>query len=299
MHDSNLVRVLARQSKTKVGLVDLATAHARGGRGPGAACRSRRSGYVAPPSSTPCSTATLKPSAPSRSDTGCRSAPPASGLGWRGRSSPARRQLPATHGRRRSAAWRRVSPAVARRRRSGKLRAPRQVMPVLHLDPDQVVTGKDEARRALAWARERLGSGARADRLQRHAGAGRCPCSRVTAATPLVTPSSRPWPTSPKAGAIRRARLVVAGGETSGAVVDRLLIPGFLVGVEIAPGVPVLRAVGAKAMLLALKSGNFGGPAILLRRTLAHALSAGSTAFSMHFCLPVVVRVRRVNASVG
>jgi uncharacterized protein YgbK (DUF1537 family) len=38
------------------------------------------------------------------------------------------------------------------------------------------------------------------------------------------------------------------------------MIPGFLVGVEIAPGVPVLRAVGAKAMLLALKSGNFGGP---------------------------------------
>jgi uncharacterized protein YgbK (DUF1537 family) len=55
-------------------------------------------------------------------------------------------------------------------------------------------------------------------------------------------------------------RLVVAGGETSGAVVDRLKIPGFLVGVEIAPGVPVLRAVGAKAMLLALKSGNLGGP---------------------------------------
>jgi 3-dehydrotetronate 4-kinase len=57
-------------------------------------------------------------------------------------------------------------------------------------------------------------------------------------------------------------RLVVAGGETSGAVVDRLGIPGFLVGAEIAAGVPVLRAVGSKdgAMLLALKSGNFGGP---------------------------------------
>jgi uncharacterized protein YgbK (DUF1537 family) len=57
-------------------------------------------------------------------------------------------------------------------------------------------------------------------------------------------------------------RLVVAGGETSGAVVDRLGIPGFLVGAEIAAGVPVLRAVGMPAgdMLLALKSGNFGGP---------------------------------------
>jgi uncharacterized protein YgbK (DUF1537 family) len=57
-------------------------------------------------------------------------------------------------------------------------------------------------------------------------------------------------------------RLVVAGGETSGAVVDRLGIPGFLVGAEISAGVPVLRAVGADngEMLLALKSGNFGGP---------------------------------------
>jgi uncharacterized protein YgbK (DUF1537 family) len=57
------------------------------------------------------------------------------------------------------------------------------------------------------------------------------------------------------------------GGETSGAVVDRLGIPGFLVGPEIAAGVPVLRAIGTKPMgtkhcemLLALKSGNFGGP---------------------------------------
>lgn len=57
-------------------------------------------------------------------------------------------------------------------------------------------------------------------------------------------------------------RLVVAGGETSGAVVDRLKIPGFLVGAEIAAGVPVLRAVGTDSgeMLIALKSGNFGGP---------------------------------------
>ena len=56
-------------------------------------------------------------------------------------------------------------------------------------------------------------------------------------------------------------RLVVAGGETSGAVVDRLQIPGFLVGVEIAAGVPVLRTVGMQdEMVLALKSGNFGGP---------------------------------------
>lgn len=56
-------------------------------------------------------------------------------------------------------------------------------------------------------------------------------------------------------------RLVLAGGETSGASVDRLKIPAFLVGPEIAPGVPLLRTEGqpGEPMVLALKSGNFGG----------------------------------------
>ena len=88
-------------------------------------------------------------------------------------------------------------------------------------------------------------------------------CNLVMAAMQPDMRSSRRWPILPKAwsqSGVRR--LVVAGGETSGAVVDRLKIPGFLVGAEIAAGVPVLRAVGADSgeMLLALKSGNFGGP---------------------------------------
>jgi len=61
-------------------------------------------------------------------------------------------------------------------------------------------------------------------------------------------------------------RLVVAGGETSGAVVDRLGLRSFLLGPEIAPGVPVLRTIGgALPMALALKSGNFGGPDFFAR----------------------------------
>jgi uncharacterized protein YgbK (DUF1537 family) len=56
-------------------------------------------------------------------------------------------------------------------------------------------------------------------------------------------------------------RLVIAGGETSGAAVDRLGLKAFSIGPEIAPGVPVLRTVaGGPEMTLALKSGNFGGP---------------------------------------
>ena len=70
-------------------------------------------------------------------------------------------------------------------------------------------------------------------------------------------------------------RLVVAGGETSGAVVDRLEIPGFLVGAEIAAGVPVLRAVGAKRWRDAAcpEIRQFRRSGILLRRAQADALT--------------------------
>ncbi|MGH7105347.1 MAG: 3-oxo-tetronate kinase [Acetobacteraceae bacterium] len=57
-------------------------------------------------------------------------------------------------------------------------------------------------------------------------------------------------------------RLVVAGGETSGAVVAKLGIRRLRIGAEIAPGVPWTFAEGGLApLLLALKSGNFGGRA--------------------------------------
>jgi uncharacterized protein YgbK (DUF1537 family) len=59
-------------------------------------------------------------------------------------------------------------------------------------------------------------------------------------------------------GGVRR--LVVAGGETSGAVVSALGIQAFAIGPEIDPGVPALRTVDGPPLALALKSGNFGGP---------------------------------------
>ena len=55
-------------------------------------------------------------------------------------------------------------------------------------------------------------------------------------------------------------RMVVAGGETSGAVVSRLGVRQLRIGAEIDPGVPWTYAEGTgPAMRLALKSGNFGG----------------------------------------
>jgi len=55
------------------------------------------------------------------------------------------------------------------------------------------------------------------------------------------------------------ARLVVAGGETSGAVAVALALPAVRIGPEVDPGVPLLYAQD-RQLALALKSGNFGGP---------------------------------------
>jgi 3-dehydrotetronate 4-kinase len=61
-------------------------------------------------------------------------------------------------------------------------------------------------------------------------------------------------------------RLVVAGGETSGAVVSALGIRALRIGPEIAPGVPWTVCEGTERPLcLALKSGNFGAEDFFLR----------------------------------
>jgi uncharacterized protein YgbK (DUF1537 family) len=54
--------------------------------------------------------------------------------------------------------------------------------------------------------------------------------------------------------------LIVAGGETAGAVIQSLGIQAARVTGIVAPGVPSLAAVHPASLRLVLKSGNFGGP---------------------------------------
>jgi uncharacterized protein YgbK (DUF1537 family) len=60
-------------------------------------------------------------------------------------------------------------------------------------------------------------------------------------------------------------RLLVAGGETSGAVVQALGAKALSIGPEIDPGVPWTRSRGSPDLALALKSGNFGSPDFFLK----------------------------------
>jgi 3-dehydrotetronate 4-kinase len=69
-------------------------------------------------------------------------------------------------------------------------------------------------------------------------------------------------------GLVRRGvrKIVVAGGETSGAVVNRLGVQSLRIGGEIDPGVPWTLASGRGAeLMLALKSGNFGATDFFLK----------------------------------
>ncbi|WP_375307742.1 3-oxo-tetronate kinase [Bradyrhizobium sp. A11] len=264
MHDSNLVRVLARQSRTQIGLVDLATV-ARGadavrarlaelaGKGIGAAIIDavfdrdlETIGLVA---------------AEHRLSVG------ASGIGL-----GLARALVSTGKVKRGAASSESGAAVGgpaaclagscSQATLQQIANAERIMPVFHLDQDRIITGANEAERALDWARPRLADGPvliASSAKPEDVAALQARHGRDAAGHAIEQAMADIAESLVKAGV---RRLVVAGGETSGAVVDRLEIPGFLVGAEIAAGVPVLRAVGAEAgeMLLALKSGNFGGP---------------------------------------
>jgi len=264
MHDSNLVRVLARQSKTKIGLVDLADI----ARGPDAV-RARLSDLATKGFGAAIADAVFARDLETIGAVALdhRLSVGASGIGLglaralvaSGRIKPIEPSAIADAPVGGAAACLAGSCSQATLQQIANAE---RKMPVLHLDSEKVVTGETEAQRALGWANEHLGKG---------------PILIASSATPDQVAALQARHGRDAAGhAIEQAmadiaqglvlsgvrRLVVAGGETSGAVVDRLGIPGFLVGAEIAAGVPVLRAVGAKegAMLLALKSGNFGGP---------------------------------------
>lgn len=60
-------------------------------------------------------------------------------------------------------------------------------------------------------------------------------------------------------------RLVVAGGESSGAVVQALGVRALRIGPQIDPGIPATLSLGEPTLALALKSGNFGAEDFFLK----------------------------------
>jgi uncharacterized protein YgbK (DUF1537 family) len=130
--------------------------------------------------------------------------------------------------------------------------------PAFQVDPLAVAAGVDVAGEAVDWASGRISSGrvliystadaaavqeAQSELGAEHAGAL---VEKILAAIVcrLVDAGVR--------------RMIVAGGETAGAVVNTLGVLGLRIGEEIDPGVPWTVSLGDRPLALALKSGNFG-----------------------------------------
>ncbi len=137
-------------------------------------------------------------------------------------------------------------------------------LPALAIDPLGLANGTTTADAAADWARQHLPKGPvlvyataapeAVREIQAQLG--------VAAAGALVESALSRIAVSLIESGVRQ--LVVAGGETSGAVVQALAVERMAIGPQIDPGVPWTcvnaAAAGDQTVYVALKSGNFGTP---------------------------------------
>jgi uncharacterized protein YgbK (DUF1537 family) len=132
-----------------------------------------------------------------------------------------------------------------------------QSRPGFRLDPLGLATGKPIVEEALAWVQAQLpkpvlvyatSTPQEVKAVQRELG--------VERAGALVEEALARIAKGMVAAGVRK--LVVAGGETSGAVVGALGVRSLRIGPQIDPGVPWTESLDAEPIALALKSGNFG-----------------------------------------
>jgi uncharacterized protein YgbK (DUF1537 family) len=132
--------------------------------------------------------------------------------------------------------------------------------PGFRIDPRKLAAGQPVVGEALAWAQEQLRSG---------------PVLIYATSVPEDVKSVQRELGSERAGALLEEalarigkelvtagvnKLIVAGGETAGAVVGALGIRTLRIGPQIDPGVPWTESLDDEPIALALKSGNFGSP---------------------------------------
>ena len=130
--------------------------------------------------------------------------------------------------------------------------------PAFPIDPLRLANGDDVVGEALAWATPLLEAGPpliyataspeRVKAAQEKLGVERAGTLVEQALAAIAR------------GLVERGvrQMLVAGGETSGAVVTALGVRGLQIGPQIDPGVPWTTTIGATPLALALKSGNFG-----------------------------------------
>ena len=132
--------------------------------------------------------------------------------------------------------------------------------PAMRVDPAALAAGKPVVAQALSWASAQAG----ALLLYATTDAATLAATQAQLGTAAAGALVEQALARIAAGLVAAGtqRLVVAGGETSGAVVQALDVQTLRIGAAICPGVPwtqALRAPGQAPLQLALKSGNFGG----------------------------------------
>jgi 3-dehydrotetronate 4-kinase len=147
----------------------------------------------------------------------------------------------------------------------GQVARMRERHPAFQVDPFKLARGEDVGAAALDWA---------ASRVKRE------PVLVYATAAPEVVREIQAQLGVEQAGSLVEnalakvarglvelgvGQMIVAGGETSGAVVKALGVKGLRIGPEIDPGVPWTVALGEKPLALALKSGNFGSGDFFLK----------------------------------
>ena len=131
-------------------------------------------------------------------------------------------------------------------------------IPALRLDAMELASGVITAQTALDWLRKQPANGpaliystATPEEVQAVQGKlGRMNAGEIVERTLAEIARALPG--------LGFTRLIVAGGETSGAVVNALNVDALAIGPEIDPGVPWTRSLAGNDLALALKSGNFG-----------------------------------------
>ncbi|WP_076998931.1 3-oxo-tetronate kinase [Variovorax sp. KK3] len=262
MTDPNLVRVLQAQTRRKVGLIDHAVV-ARGAAAIGERIAALRAEGVGIAIVDAVSNEDLLRLGPALADFPLVTAGSGVAIGLAGNfgiaPSAGASALPAAGG---LAAVVSGSCSLATNRQVRDFIATGR--PAMAIDPLRIASGADVAAEALAWAEPLLRDGAGPVLVYSTAESGAVQSVQGRLGVDEAGAMVERTIAAVARGLVERGvrRLVVAGGETSGACVQALGIAQMQIGMQIDPGVPwchaFAEAASGQGLHIALKSGNFG-----------------------------------------